>query len=311
MKRAFTLLETLLALAILGVSLLAVLNVNAQAVAAHIYAKRLSVATLLARGKMIDLEQKLHDEGLSADDEEESGDFREEGWSSYKWRAKIIAPKTNGLSPDQLFGALFNLPIGGGSGKDGAGGPGGFLSALFGAGGGGAGAAGLAGAAASALGGAPGAAAGGANPLAAAMGPMAGIAQAQFTQMVDQLQRSVREVHLTVSWKEGKVTESFDLVTHVVSLGKGSDRNGGAVAAAGGSSGSGTYVRADNGQPVPSPQPSPNGGGMIDPRDGSPAMTAEQYQAVRGGLPSVPALNVGQMPRPLVPSQVFQGGPLK
>ena len=27
--------------------------------------------------------------------------------------------------------------------------------------------------------------------------------QMQFTQMVDQLQKSVREVHLTVSWKEG------------------------------------------------------------------------------------------------------------
>lgn len=269
-RRAFTLLEVVVALAILAVSLMAVLDINSNAVYSHVYAKKLTVATLLARGKMIDLEQKLYDEGLNAEDDEDAGDFSDEGWPSYKWRAKIIVPKTNGLSPEQLFGALFNLPLGG-TGADGAGGAAGLLGALFGAGGKGdpAAAAGLP------PGTQPGGQ-GGAAGLLGALGPMAGVAQAQFTQMVDQLQKSVREVHLTVTWKEGKLTESFDLVTHVVSLGPGSDRNGGAAGAAGVASASAgdTWVRPD-GTPARSPRPAPTGVGMVDD-DGTPLMTASQ-----------------------------------
>jgi general secretion pathway protein I len=60
---------------------------------------------------------------------------------------------------------------------------------------------------------------------------MAGLMQGQFNQMVDQLTKAVREVHLTVSWREGKQLETLDLVTHVVSMGPGSDRNGNLQAA--------------------------------------------------------------------------------
>ena len=63
-RRGFTLLEVVVALAILGVSLMAIFDINAQAVAKHVYAKKLTVATLLARSKMIDLEQELYDQGL-------------------------------------------------------------------------------------------------------------------------------------------------------------------------------------------------------------------------------------------------------
>ena len=34
----------------------------------HVYAKKLTVATLLARSKMVDLEQELYDKGFKADD---------------------------------------------------------------------------------------------------------------------------------------------------------------------------------------------------------------------------------------------------
>ncbi len=290
--RAFTLLEVVVALAILGVSLVAILQISAQAVNSHVYAKKLSVATLLARSKMIDLEQELYDKPLNADDDEDSGDFSDDGWPSYKWRSKIIVPKTNGLSPEQLFGALFNLPLGGMmGGKDG---PGDLLKGLF-----------------------PGSDAkppspppGGANPgdpngFLSMLGPLAGIAGQQFNQMVDLLQKSVREVHLTVTWKEGKTTESIDLVTHVVSLGLGSDRNGGAAAVAGMNTGGSSWVRADNGAPVPNPQPAPNGQGMVDPADGSPLISQEQYNATHPqggpmGLPGMPGMP-GSPVRPLVP----------
>ena len=262
-RRGFTLLEVVVALAILGVALVSILEVNAQSVAKHVYAKKLTVATLLARSKMIDLEQKLYDQGLTVDDEEDSGDFGEDGWPSFKWRSKVIAPKANGLSPEQLFSALLNLPLG--TGKDG---PGGLLSGLFGT---------------SGTPPSPGSASKSSsgqndpNALLGAMGPMAGIASQQFTQMVDQLQKSVREVHLTVSWKEGRLTESLDLVTHVVSLGPGSDRNGGAMAAAGLGSGSDSYVRPD-GTPARQPSPCPTGAGMCD-SDGTLLQTAAQRAA--------------------------------
>jgi general secretion pathway protein I len=291
-SRAFTLLEVVIALAILAVSLVAILDINSQAVYSHIYAKKLTIATLLARSKMVDLEQKLHDTGMTPDDEEDAGDFSEEGWPSYKWRAKIIAPKTNGLSPEQLFGALFNIPMGMGTDKDSKGG--GMLSSLFGSGG----SSSKDGAAGAALAGAGGAAAG-AGGLAA-LGPMAGMAQQQFTMMVDQLQKAVREVHLTVTWKEGKLTESLDLVTHVVSLGPGSDRNGGAAAAAGLGSGSQSLVRPD-GTPARSPQPCPSGAGMCD-SDGTQLMTAAQKAQGGQGTPQLPSstlnpLGTGNVPR--------------
>lgn len=264
-RRAFTLLEVVVALAILAMSLMAILDVNGQAVYSHVYARKLTVATLLARSKMTDLEQKLYDEGLNADDEEDAGDFSDEGWPSFKWRSKVIVPQTNGLPPEQLFAAVFNL--GSMAGGDGSAG---LLSALFGGGGGDlASMAKGAGLPTDATGGA----AGGLGGLLAGLGPMAGMLQTLLTQMTDQLTNSVREVHLTVSWKEGSLTESIDLVTHVVSLGPGGDRNGGAAAAAGQSSAS-TWVRPD-GTPARNPRPAPSGSGMVDD-DGTPLMTSSQ-----------------------------------
>ncbi len=163
MKRSgFTLLEAMIAIAILAVSLVAISQFSSQAVMSHVYAKKMTVATLLARSKMVDLEQELYDKGFQLDDDEQSGDFSDDGWASYKWRAKIIAPKTNGLSPDQLIGAIFNLPTGGGEGAEGAGM--GAIAGLFG-------------------GGKPPAGAPAGDPkggMLSALGPAAGIAQQQF-----------------------------------------------------------------------------------------------------------------------------------
>jgi general secretion pathway protein I len=81
-RRGFTLLEVVVALAILGLALLAIFDLNAGAVNSHAYAKRLTVATMLARSKMTDLEQDLYDKGFDADDQERSGDFKGEGWEA-------------------------------------------------------------------------------------------------------------------------------------------------------------------------------------------------------------------------------------
>jgi general secretion pathway protein I len=273
--RAFTLLEVVIAMAILAAVLVAIVDVTTVSMSSHVYAKKLTVATLLARSKMVDIEQELYDKGFPNDDDEDAGDFSDDGWPSIKWRAKIIAPKTQGLSPEQLFSAVFNIPMGGGEGGDSSGGMAAMLSMFTG-------------------GAAPAGSTPAANPAAGLLGAAGGgMLQQQFQMMTDQITKAVREVRLTVTWKDGKQTESIDLVTHVVSLGPGSDRNGGAQAAqqlqANGGQLPGTpdvWVRPDTGQMVPNAQPSPTGQGMVDPKDGMMLMKLADFQAARGGGPA-------------------------
>lgn len=283
--RGFTLLETVVALAILALALMAIFDINSGAVSNHAYAKKLTVATLLARSKMTDLEQTLYDDGFSNDDKEDSGDFSQEGWGSFKWRSKIIAPRTEGVSPEQLIGAIFNLPIGPGGDLGG-------LASMFGGGGG------------------KDAKSGGSsqtqtNPLAA--GAM-GMAQPMFTQMVQQITQTVRELHLTVYWKEGNQTESLDLVTHLVSLGPGSDRNGGFTANNGTQSAdtANQWVDPATGFIVANPVPGANGT-MTNPQTGQPVQRRSEWLAqhggggVTGGAPAIPGLQ--SLPR----SGIFGG----
>ena len=127
-------------------------------------------------------------------------------------------------------------------------------------------------------------------------GARRGHGAAQFQQMVDQLTKSVREVHLTVTWKEGKLTESFDIVTHVVSLGPGSDRNGGR-GRAGRQSGQNaaqatprrTWVPQTTASPSCNPSPRPHGLGMIDRRAAPPPARPAVHtrQASMAGCPAV------------------------
>jgi general secretion pathway protein I len=278
-SRGFTLLETVIALAILALALMAIFDLNSGAVANHVYSKHLTVASLLARSKMTDLEQKLYDDGFSNDDDEESGDFSEEGWPNFKWRAKIIAPKMDGVSPDQLIGAIFNLPIGEGGDLEG-------LASMFGGGAGG---------------GKDGQSSGGPVPAGGGMAGMAaGMMQPMFTQMIDQLTKSVREVHLTVTWKQGKVVESMDVVTHIVSLGPGSDRNGGATANATGGrtpGASNEWVDTVTGQIATNVGPGPNNM-MINKDTGNPVVNRQdmldRMNNPGGGNPSPGLFRPGQ-----------------
>ncbi|HCF60410.1 MAG TPA: hypothetical protein DFS52_20720, partial [Myxococcales bacterium] len=124
----FTLLEVMIAMAILSVSLVALAGINSGAMNMHSYAKRLTVATMLARGKMADLEQKLQSEGLPTDDDLEEGNFEEEGYPQFRWQAQIIRPKTEEISVDNLM-AMTGMGLTGGD-AEGGGDPLGSLGAL-------------------------------------------------------------------------------------------------------------------------------------------------------------------------------------
>ncbi|NMO21590.1 prepilin-type N-terminal cleavage/methylation domain-containing protein [Pyxidicoccus fallax] len=279
-NRGFTLLEVVVALAILGLALMAIFDLNSGAVANHVYTKRLTVASLLARSKMTDLEQKLYDDGFSNDDDEESGDFSDEGWPQFKWRARIIAPKLDGVTPDQLIGAIFNLPIGDNADGD----PLGGIAAMFGG---------------STGGGKDGASSGGPQPagMGGLGGAAMGMAQPMFTQMVQQITQTVREVHLTVYWQEGTQVESIDLVTHVVSLGPGSDRNGGAAfEQSQGQQPPGQendWVDPNTGLVVPNPIDGPNGT-KLHPTTRAPLIRRDVFNQQRnGGQPPNGGINPG------------------
>lgn len=264
-RSGFTLLEVVVAMAILGVALLAIFDLNAGAVASHAYVKRITVATELARSKMTDLEQELYDKGFELDDVERSGDFAAEGWNGFTWKARILAPRTTGVTADKLLEALFAIPPGEGGG----------LSSLFGGLGGADG--GLGGLAAAAMSGGTGISSlppGATGPSGMqALGPFAALAQTQVTQLLDQIRRGVREVRLSVSWKDGTRTESLDVVTHVVSLQQGSDRNG-TPGAAIGTGGTGALPGTPGASLAPGATAPPFGtGGFGQQPQGPPANT--------------------------------------
>ena len=134
--QGFTLLEVMIALAILSVGLVALSDLNGGAINMHAYARRATEATLLLRGKMLDLEDILHKEGFSDFDDEKHGTFDEEGAPGFAWRAEILRPDVQ-LDADQLLGML-GLPGTSKSGKSGSSsssgsGGGGLASALSGA----------------------------------------------------------------------------------------------------------------------------------------------------------------------------------
>lgn len=93
-----------MSLAILGLALTAIAGINANSFEESNYSRFLTVATMLARSKMIDVEEELRKDGLGDTDKELDGDFSDEGYPSMKWRATCRKVDVN-LS--QLLGGLF------------------------------------------------------------------------------------------------------------------------------------------------------------------------------------------------------------
>jgi prepilin-type N-terminal cleavage/methylation domain-containing protein len=85
----FTLLEVLIALAILGMSLGVLLETQVTSLNNAGRARHLTIGALLLRSKMIDIEQELFDKGFTLGDQEDSGDFTDEGHPEIKWKSKV------------------------------------------------------------------------------------------------------------------------------------------------------------------------------------------------------------------------------
>jgi len=121
----FTLLEVMISLSILFGALGLYLSSISQARSQVDNAKMLSIATNLARLKMVDLEAHVRDEGFGLnDDEEDEGDFEELGYPAKKWTwsykiEKVELPPAQELT-DAAEGTAESMGAGSGSGSAGA-----------------------------------------------------------------------------------------------------------------------------------------------------------------------------------------------
>lgn len=85
----FTLLEVMVAVAILSMSLTSLLSSQIAAMRATRYARGVSVAAFLADAKLLDIEAQLLVEGWGTDDKTLEGDFSEEGWPDIRYECLV------------------------------------------------------------------------------------------------------------------------------------------------------------------------------------------------------------------------------
>jgi general secretion pathway protein I len=213
-KRGFTLLEVMVATAILGMGLTAILSAQAGAFATAAHARNVSVATTLARCKMGEIEEHLFVDGVQELEEIESGPCCEgDETPNLKCAWKIEKPQF----PEPKLGELdldtgLDLSSPGGGSSGGAAGGLGPLGAMMGMSGG------------DSSGALPplGDSAGGLGDVAGAMGAaggmdaLSGMLQLVGTFVYPQLktiyETNARRITLTVTWTEGSREFSFDVV---------------------------------------------------------------------------------------------------
>ncbi len=191
--QGFTLLEVMVALAILAVALVAIADINGQAIRTHSYAKKLSIATMLARSKMVDLESKFIEEGFTSEfDQKMEGDFSDDGWEEFRWEAEIIKPELDAANATGMVEGLVSQ-------LGGLGDPGDKPKMSM---------------TASSMS-KVGAQAGMAQQAALALAPMI---EGQVATLTTTIEKAVREVRLKVTWEDGAQQEELTVVTHFVVL---------------------------------------------------------------------------------------------
>jgi general secretion pathway protein I len=85
----FTLLEVMIAVAILSITLMTLLSAVTSNIRATRHAKLTTMGTFLARGKMVDVEDQVLEQGFSTSDENAEGTFKEQGHPEFHWDSLI------------------------------------------------------------------------------------------------------------------------------------------------------------------------------------------------------------------------------
>lgn len=190
----FTLLEVLVAMAILALTLTTLGGSSAMSFQKSNYARHITVATLLARSKMLDIELELEKDGFVSTEQSSHGDFSEEGHKSMRWKA-LVRPVEFDVS-QMLKGMLGADEVSSDQLPDAVGG---FLEQFKGTGGG-----------AETVSGQE------ANEL------MGGdMLQTIFQQVGDMLKESIREIRLEIEWgEEGRDLDAIVFVQYVTTDGR-------------------------------------------------------------------------------------------
>jgi general secretion pathway protein I len=102
-RAGFTLVEVMLALAILGMGLTLLVKTLASNVSAAADAEMMGVVANLARGAMYDVEETLRKDGFQETDQSSKGDFAEDGWPGVTWEAKVEIPEIPGFAALQAM----------------------------------------------------------------------------------------------------------------------------------------------------------------------------------------------------------------
>jgi general secretion pathway protein I len=79
----------------------AIVGINAGAMAMASKTKGITIASFLARLKMVDVEEKIREKGFPTFSEKEEGDFSDQGFAGIKWKAEIIKVKIPEVDPNK------------------------------------------------------------------------------------------------------------------------------------------------------------------------------------------------------------------
>lgn len=92
MKRAFSLLEMMVAIALLSLGLVLLLQVQARSIQLAQQAREMTIATQLARAKLLDCQTDLLKKGFSIGDYDEEGDFSDDDMPGFYWECHAYKP---------------------------------------------------------------------------------------------------------------------------------------------------------------------------------------------------------------------------
>jgi prepilin-type N-terminal cleavage/methylation domain-containing protein len=235
----FTLVETMIALAILAIGLGMMLRSTASNIFAAERAQMMTSAVNLARGKMYDIEETLLTDGFPEMDQTDEGKFSEEGWPQISWKSEIVKIELPDMNT--LQGMTGKEGEESATGAPAAPAAGGVLGGMLGG-------------------------VGGTDPNSM-MG--AGIMGTYYTLISDVLKDAIRKVTLTVSYEVAGDHESMVVTCYFTDPGAiarkipafGGAAGGQGGEEGGGEEGGGTPNPSPNPTPRPGPTPTPSGRG--------------------------------------------------
>jgi prepilin-type N-terminal cleavage/methylation domain-containing protein len=88
-EAGFSLLEVMVAIAIMALSLVVIVRITGTNVRAAAHARMVTSATFLARTKLAAVEDDIITLGFTDSDQEDAGDFGEEGYPKFRWKSLI------------------------------------------------------------------------------------------------------------------------------------------------------------------------------------------------------------------------------